>query len=188
MTDDTLLRKAGHCFDRLDHDHDGRLSEADYRALAARACKAFGYPDDSPRARSALSGYLTLWRTLLQPTDADGDGAVSRAEYVDALAGPDGRGIDAHAYELSMGVAAAAFVDIADADRSGELDLEEFTTLYRVTFPDLTAEEVRTAFEAVDADNSATVSTDELKEAIRTYFTGTDAGAPADRLFGTLPD
>ncbi len=96
-----------------DADHDGRISRAEYQAArAARFARLDrnrdGYvgPDDAPRmARRRAGGKLAQLERAL---DADGDGRVSRAEFVD---GP------------------ARLFDLADANHDGVVGADELQRL-----------------------------------------------------------
>ncbi len=92
----------------------------DADALAARVRKTVLASIDAAAPAAAGATEAERVRALFGRLDADGSGAVSRAELVAALRE---MGVDMHAG------AAAAMVAEADADGSGELDLEEFRAL-----------------------------------------------------------
>ncbi|MFG2000586.1 EF-hand domain-containing protein [Spirillospora sp. NPDC048911] len=183
MTETFLERKIARCFDLLDRNSDGDLSRDDCVALARAAADASGFAAESEDAWRVRDGYVRLWEVLLAPMDADGDGRVSRSEYVAAVAGlsddPDG-------YADSLGVAVDAFVEAGDADRDGRLSQPEFLTLYRATFPSLGQEEILEAFGHLDRDGDGHITRQELSDSIREYLLSDDVNAPGNWFLGRV--
>ncbi|MGK5630375.1 EF-hand domain-containing protein [Streptomyces sp. URMC 123] len=176
-------RKIARCFELLDRNSDGHLSRDDCAALARAAADASGFDSDSADARRVHDAYMRLWEVLLAPMDTDGDGRISRDEYVAAVTGLSD---DPEGYADSLGVAVDAFVEAGDADRDGRLSQSEFLALYRATFPSLAQEEIVEAFRHLDRDGDGYISRQEFSDDIREYLLSDDVNAPGNWFLGRV--
>ncbi|GGV22139.1 hypothetical protein GCM10010260_72950 [Streptomyces filipinensis] len=183
MSETFVERKIARCFDLLDRNSDGDLSRDDCVALARAASNASGFAVDSADAQRIHDAYVRLWEVLLAPMDADGNGRISREEYVTAVTGLSD---DPDRYADSLGVAVDAFVEAGDADRDGRLSQPEFVALYRATFPSLEMEEIVEAFGHLDRDSDGHITRQEFSENIREYLLSDDAEAPGNWFMGRV--
>lgn len=80
------------------------------------------------RCRSLRDTYFALWTALLKKMDTDGDGQISRDEFVTSAA----RSIVARedGFTRHIEPIAHAILTMADTNGSGELDADEFSRIW----------------------------------------------------------
>ncbi|OEJ93880.1 EF-hand domain-containing protein [Streptomyces thermolilacinus] len=169
-------------FGHLDRDGDGALTEADHHLMGRSVARGLGYPEDSPEERAVIDAYLRIWHEVHVPMDTDGDGRISREEFVastSALAG------DAERADAALGGLADRIVDIADRDGDDRIRVDEYTAFIRGQAPGLSETEVHEAFRHLDLDGDGTLTRAELRRAVIDYFTSADLDAPGNWYFGT---
>ncbi|MFE0047703.1 EF-hand domain-containing protein [Streptomyces albireticuli] len=145
-------------FAMLDADGDGIVSKDEYSARAERVARASGRSGDDPLVVAARAAGERAWAAM----DANGDGGVTFDEY-EAWAGAD-------AFDTVCEPVLGALFDLADADADGALDVHEFTTLR--TALGNPADNIRSAFEALDTDGDGRVDRDDYLASIRAHVTG----------------
>jgi Ca2+-binding EF-hand superfamily protein len=179
---DLQRRKLERRFEILDRDGDGKLEQADYEQVTSRMAAAFGHDPDGPPAVALRDTYLALWAALLRKMDSDGDGQISRDEFITSVA----RSIVAREDGFSRHIEpiAHAVLTMADTNGSGELDADEFSRMWvAIGVP---ADDTARAFQQLDRDQSGRLSLDEITAAIHEYYTSVDPNAPGNALFGPL--
>jgi len=166
-------------FDRLDTNADGFLEWDDFEAHARRLSTAFAEPPDSPKALAVLGGYRDFWEGFVLPMDGDGDGRVSRGEFVASVT----RGItDRDSFDRVYGPHVRAVAALADTDGDGLLDLHEYIRLMRVY--EVGGEDAQRTFVDLDLDHDGTLSVDELITAARRFYLDAEAAHPGSRILG----
>ncbi|WP_425832460.1 EF-hand domain-containing protein [Streptomyces fractus] len=177
---DTKLDRA---FTMLDADGDGALVSDDLTTLAGKLAAAFGLVG-SPKATRLHDAFALIWEQDLRHMDADGNGSIDPAEFRDGMRrAADGEHRAAFLTRLNEMV--AAWMDIADTDGNGVVDLDEFTTMYTHT---LGADpgDLATAFARLDLDGNGSLDADEIRRATEEYYTSESPDAPGNWLFGAL--
>lgn len=173
--------KIDKCFGHLDADGSGELRQSDLDRIAERLLVEFGRatPEQMIRTRQAARDF---WAALVAFADADADTAISRAEYLAAF--------DAHVRENDegfltiMGPALAAFADLMDIDGSGTVAYEEFAALHRAYRVD--EAQTRASFAVLDVDADSSLTTLELLDAARDFYTSVDPDARGNIMWGPL--
>ncbi|NEB74130.1 calcium-binding protein, partial [Streptomyces sp. SID14478] len=169
--------RVGRFFDDvLDQTGDGFATREDLYAMARAVCWPLDLTDD---AEQRVYDAFDTWWTRLSALDEDGDGRVSRAEFVAGTRPAD----DADSPYVRDGLlpAMAAVFDVADRDRSGHLDMSEYRTVFG---PKLHPADLSRGFQELDADGDGRITKDEFLDALREFFAvraDVEAGA---RLFG----
>ncbi|MFF9194320.1 EF-hand domain-containing protein [Streptomyces sp. NPDC014779] len=169
-------------FDHLDRDGDGALTEVDHHLMGRSVARGLGYEENSPEEQSIVDAYLRIWHEVHVPLDADGDGRITREEFVastSALAG------DPALADAALGGLADRIVTIADRDGDDRIDVDEYTAFIRGHAPGLSETEVHEAFRHLDRDGDGTLTRAEVRTAVIEYFTSPDPNAPGNWYFGT---
>ncbi|MEV0915758.1 EF-hand domain-containing protein [Streptomyces sp. NPDC049967] len=174
--------KAQHYYNVFHNERDGWVSETDVYAWVGRTTREFKLTPGTAPASALQRSLLEYWKRLFVPMDADGDGVVSRDEF---LAGFVSLGDKPDDYARIVTPSAQVFVATADVDGDGELDKSEFKRLFQSSFA-LSDEDIDVSFADIDTDSSGSISTDELRAAIRVFHSSTDPNDRGHRLLGAL--
>ncbi|WP_329127118.1 oxygenase MpaB family protein [Streptomyces sp. NBC_01465] len=162
--------------DVLDQTGDNFITREDLYAMARSVC----WPLDlSDTAEQRVYEAFDAWWTQLSALDADGDGRVSRTEFLTATLPVAGT---ASPYvQQGLLPAMAAVFDAADSDGNGHLDMAEYRTVFG---PKLHSADLNRAFHELDSDGDGQITKPEFLDALTQFFTvraDFEAGA---RLFG----
>ncbi|MFC8721945.1 EF-hand domain-containing protein [Kitasatospora sp. NPDC057198] len=177
-------RKYGQWFRGADVDGDGFITRRDVLLMSERYLAARGVAVDSAAARP-LTGQLDgFWTNVIAPMDQDGDGRVDLREMTEGF----GRALaDPALYGQQVGPVADCFFDLVDLDGNGRIDRSEFQLMFDAVAA-VPGGDCAEVFAALDADGSGGLDRDEFHRALLEFFYGDDPNAPANHLFGRLPD
>jgi Ca2+-binding EF-hand superfamily protein len=186
MTDLTALTslqdlKLNRAFAHLDVDGDGQIEREDVLALGARLLIGFGEAPTSTKGRDLIASLDGLWDTLLAELDLGREGRLTTDDFRDGMAGAFVHGGD---YEPVLGAAVGAVARLCDTDDDGEVGLDDLRTLHDAFGLDEGAAIV--ALARLDLNGSGRITTAELSEAAREFYTSEDADALGNWLFGSL--
>ncbi|MFI1648049.1 EF-hand domain-containing protein [Streptomyces avidinii] len=182
MTNDLLDRKLERAFTHLDADGSGVIDADDIIALGSRLLTALAEPAASPKADLVMGGLADFWQDLFTELDIDRDGKVTPEEYklgmtrLYAQGGP--------AYDRSFRPMMRAILTIVDTDGDGRISPQEFHRAQEAFDTQLSPADTEALFRRIDADGDGSLTVDELLDAVREYYTGTDEDAPGNLLFG----
>ncbi|WP_405674596.1 EF-hand domain-containing protein [Streptomyces sp. NBC_01511] len=174
--------KARHYYNVFHRERDGWVSETDVHAWVGRTTREFGLAPGTAPADALQRSILEYWKRLFVPMDTDGDGVVSRDEFLAGFVSLENKLDD---YARIVTPSAKVFVATADVDGDGELDKSEFRRLFQSSFA-LSDEDIDVSFTDIDTDSSGSISTDELRAAIRVFHSSTDPNDRGHRLLGAL--
>ncbi|NGN67199.1 DUF2236 domain-containing protein [Streptomyces sp. A7024] len=169
--------RAGRFFDDvLDQTGDGFISREDLQAMVRAVCWQLELT--AAREQRVYEAFDSWWEGLLT-LDGDGDGRITRDEFVAGVAG----GADAGPGPLGDGLlrAMGAVFDAADSDGSGCLDMAEYR---RVFGPKLHPADLNQGFKEIDADGDGEITRAEFTDALVQYFTARGDVEAGTRLFG----
>ncbi|MEV4318633.1 hypothetical protein [Actinocrispum sp. NPDC049592] len=175
-------RKLDRAFTQVDIDGNGYIEREDVLGLGARLLVNFAEAPTSAKGRFVIDRFSDLWDALVGELDVNGNGRLSPEEYAEGMRAAFIEG--PHFAEVFL-PAAESIVELCDTDGDGTIEFAEFQAMQEA-FGTAT-EDAEAAFVRLDRDVSGSISTDELSEAVRAYFTGDDPGAPGNWLFGPLP-
>ncbi|MFE7527823.1 oxygenase MpaB family protein [Kitasatospora sp. NPDC057542] len=162
----------------LDQTGDGFITVHDLRAMAHNVCWRLEL-DEAGEAR-VYEAFDSWWEQLRAVMDADGDGRVSREEFVAAtLAGCDR---DEAYLERGLLPALRAVFAAADTDGSGFLEFDE----YRAVFggPRVHPAELSHGFRQLDADGDGRITREEFLAGFSEFFTARADSTPGTELLG----
>ncbi|MFC8719622.1 oxygenase MpaB family protein [Kitasatospora sp. NPDC057198] len=162
----------------MDQTGDGRLTSADFEAMAHNVCWPLEL--DQAGESAVYAAFDTWWRHLLTTTDADGDGGISCEEFVTAMLA----GVDRDPAYLDRGlhIAVRAMFHAADLDHSGLLDAEEYRALFggsRVHPAELTH-----GFRQLDTDGDGQITEEEFVKGFTEFFTARTESTAGTQLLG----
>ncbi|RKN04892.1 EF-hand domain-containing protein [Streptomyces radicis] len=162
----------------IDQTGDGRIGVADLRAMAHNVCWPLEL--SAERESEVHAAFDTWWRQMSATMDADGDGRITRAEFVAAtLAGVDR---DPEYLTKGLHVAVRAMFRAADADGGGHLCADEYRALFGGTR--VHPAELNDGFRELDVDGDGRITEEEFVLAFTGYFTGVGDSVPGARMFG----
>lgn len=174
--------KLARMFDVYDTNGDGRVEQQDFTRRAHQFAQQRGWTEESPDFREQLDFTLADWYNL-QQADEDGDGAVTREEFLSfadlMLADPDA--LEQYAYKDADLIFRAM-----DADNDGRITANEYEQYLRVY--DLEGENAHYFFRMIDNDSDGFVTRDEITRALKEFLFSDDASAPGNFLYGRLDE
>ena len=177
---DLIERKLRHFFELMDRDGSATLELADYLTAADGVSASFGLTPGSPEYEAVRATFRRFWEDVVQPMDADDDGHVTFAEYIDGFT----QGVldESDGYERIRPLL-DGLIDIADTDGDGRITGEEFACGLTHGFG-VPEDESAEAFALLDVTAKGHLTREELQRASAEYFLGTDPDAAANSLFG----
>ncbi|WP_169952564.1 EF-hand domain-containing protein [Microbispora sp. H11081] len=173
MASEFQRRKVSGVFRAMDVDGDGRLTEADFQALAHRWTAVAG-PADPELLASVMTGW---WPVLRAASDRNGDGAVTLDEVlvvVDAL--------DERADAVSA--TADVMFEAVDLDGDGLISRSEYGALIETWNGTPTATDE--IFPRLDLDGDGHLTRDEFRTHWTEFWAGDNPNAPGSYVFGAL--
>ncbi|MFF2659026.1 EF-hand domain-containing protein [Kitasatospora sp. NPDC058032] len=167
-------------FDWFDQGGDGLLTQDDFRAMGDLFSGLAG-EDDRENASAMREAFEEWWRVLLAHGDADGDGRISRKEFLDVME------VNVTAPE-HFGSAVLAIADALmralDTNGDGELSQDEYVRMYSAL--GIPPEHSGDAFRRLDRDGNGAISHEEFRAAITEFYLSTDENAPGNWLIGPI--
>lgn len=162
----------------LDQTGNGRVDSADLQAMVHTMCWRLELPVE--REDTVYAAFEGWWQQLRQSSDADGDGAVTCAEFVGAmLAGVDE---DPEYLEKGLVPAVRALFRAADSDGSGYLGPDEYRVLFGGTR--VHPAELNDGFRELDADGDGRIDEEEFVAAFAQFFTARSEAVAGTALLG----
>ncbi|MFJ5990240.1 EF-hand domain-containing protein [Lentzea sp. NPDC092896] len=180
MTQALLDRKWDNFFNHFDANGNGYIEHEDFVQRGQEVTAACGYDPASERAKSVADGFQQVWTSLAGSLDTDGDGRVSRGEFVAGMAVV----AEGDSYDTIFQPAIDALLVIGDEDGDGKLSMNDWLRLQGGYGTPLTAAEE--SFRLLDTDASGYLTRAEISVATREYFTSTDPQAAGNNLYGPL--
>ncbi|RKE23252.1 oxygenase MpaB family protein [Streptomyces sp. TLI_171] len=176
--DDRPARLAAFYRQVMDQTGDGRLTAADFAAMAHNVCWPLEL--DQAGEDAVHAAFDTWWHHLRAGADGDGDGAISCEEFVAAmLAGIDG---DPDYLRDGLHVAVRAMFRAADLDGSGELGADEYRTLFGGSR--VHPAELAHGFQQLDTDGDGRITEEEFLHGFTEFFTTRGGSAAGTQLLG----
>ncbi|GAA1374283.1 EF-hand domain-containing protein [Streptomyces beijiangensis] len=173
----TRTERVGRFFDEvLDQTGDGLLTRADLQAMVRSVCWPLEL--DAQAEQRVYESFDAWWAELLA-LDTDGDGRISRAEFVAGT--PSGTDETPQPLQAGLVRAMGAVFDAADSDHNGHLDKAEYR---RIFGPKLHPADADRGFDALDSNGDGQITKAEFLDALGQFFTVRGDAEAAVRLFG----
>ncbi|OON71439.1 EF-hand domain-containing protein [Streptomyces tsukubensis] len=179
MTSAVKSQKFNTLFDWFDQDRDGQLTQGDMQAMAGLfAALAQGERESATAMRDAFERW---WQLLLTHGDTDGDGRVSRDEFIAAM---EANVTSPENFGSAVLAIADATMQALDTDGDGVLSREEYVSMASR----LSVSPVNSAagFQKLDRDGDGVISHEEYRTALSEFFLSADLDAPGNWLLGPI--
>jgi Ca2+-binding EF-hand superfamily protein len=162
----------------LDQTGDGRIDVPDLQAMARSLCWQLELSQE--QEDKVYAGFTGWWEHMRSTMDADGDGSISKDEWITAML----RNCDADPAYVRDGVhhAVRAMFEAVDTDGSGAIDRHEYRTVFaggRVDPGDLDR-----GFDELDVDKDGTITLPELLDGFTAFFMARESRASGAQLLG----
>ncbi|MFG2135192.1 oxygenase MpaB family protein [Streptomyces sp. NPDC048751] len=162
----------------LDQTGDGRIDAPDLQAMARSLCWQLEL--SAEQEDKVYAGFTTWWEHMRSTMDTDGDGSISKDEWVTAML----RNCDADPGYVRDGVhhAVRAMFEAVDTDGSGAIERHEYRTVFaggRVDPGDLDR-----GFDELDVDKDGTISLTELLDGFTAFFMARQTNVSGTQLLG----
>ncbi|MBP2478313.1 Ca2+-binding EF-hand superfamily protein [Crossiella equi] len=170
----------GKIFDALDINQDGVLEESDFLGFARQLAPRLAPGAEVHRQEGIITAFEGWWHQILRDGDANGDGRVTRVEYVTATA----RGLVANPDYLdeAYSAVAEAVFQALDTDDDGSIDRAEYLAMYAAA--NVGEDIAGTAFDRIDRNGDGVIDYAEFRAAVQELFTTDDPEAVGAELLG----
>ncbi|MEU4806201.1 EF-hand domain-containing protein [Actinosynnema sp. NPDC023587] len=174
---DAAVERVSVVFSLFDADGSGSLTAADFEFMARRVV-AVADGSDAAATRAMTAAFRRFWETLAAELDADGDGAVTWAEFRSCVLSPE-------RFDATVAQFADALVELGDPDRDGLIARPRFRAL--MTAIGFEVANVHALFDAFEPSDEDLVEVDTWRRAIVDFYSPDQAGIPGDLLVGERP-
>lgn len=152
-------------FDGLDTNGDGLIDERDYDAVVSMLAARRSLQPETPEYNAVRTKVMAGWEAVRSVSDEDGDGHVTRDEFVRSLTklSQTDEGLD----RLALAIA-DEMITVMDHDADGRLDLEDFSHMMAAW--GAPPERMGDRFRHLDTDGDGYLSREELLASARAFF------------------
>ncbi|MFJ9417606.1 EF-hand domain-containing protein [Streptomyces sp. NPDC101227] len=180
MTSAVKSQKFNTLFDWFDQGGDGRLTLDDFQEMAGLFA-GLAAEDDHANATAMREAFERWWQLLLAHGDRDGDGQISRQEFIDVM---EANVTSPEHFEGAVLAIADALMRALDTNGDGVLSLDEYVRMYSAL--GIPPEHSGDAFKKLDRDGSGEISHAEFRTAISEFYLSADENAPGNWLIGPI--
>ncbi len=177
MSQELIVRKFKHMFQRFDVDGSGSVNRSDFEKAPAWIAGRLGEPLGSPVHRKLQSAYDMVWG-LIAGMDANGDGDLTETEWLTGWSQAAASG------EIKQVISNAADLvfECVDTSGDGEIGVDEYSRW--LCAHGATEADAAVAFPKLDHSGDGSVSKAEMRQNVLEFFTSTSADSSGNWLFG----
>ncbi|MFG2112078.1 EF-hand domain-containing protein [Streptomyces sp. NPDC048718] len=167
-------------FDWFDQGNDGQLTHDDLQAMGDLFA-ALAAEDDHANASAMRDAFEKWWQLLLAHGDADGDGKISRPEFLTVM---EANVTAPEHFEGAVLAIADALMRALDTNGDGVLSHDEYVRMYDAL--GVPPKHSKDAFKRLDRDGNGEISHEEFRQAITEFYLSDNMDAPGNWLIGPL--
>ncbi|MGC5345642.1 EF-hand domain-containing protein [Streptomyces sp. DT24] len=180
MTSAVKNQKFSILFDWFDQGGDGQLTQDDLRATAGVFARVAA-EDDHTNIGAMHNAFERWWQLLLKHGDTNGDGRVSRQEFITVM---EANVTAPEHFEGAVMAIIDALMSALDTDGDGVLSRDEYVRMYDAL--GIPPETSGKAFTKLDLDGNGVISHGEFRTAISDFYLSADPDAPGNHLLGLV--
>ncbi|MGW0769985.1 EF-hand domain-containing protein [Streptomyces sp. NPDC002676] len=177
MTDSFTHGKSENMFGLFDTDHNGLITQEDFRQRADAIIQQFPQADPQ-KAQAVRRQYDGWWQELADAADSDHDGRITRDEFAAVLDGATVKDVVG-----TIGREVAEFA-LADSDDDGYINQQEIVPLLKAY--GLKPNQAGTVMEILDKDHDGRISSQEYASMQRECYVSGDHKAPGVAVYEAL--
>jgi len=198
MLSEIMKKKLAKHFQFQDSNKDGFVEKSDWEQCAQNLAEIRGWASDSSEYKAILAKHIDIWKTSWLPADTDGDGKVSKEEYlelVEQLQSGDTLSVDQDAasqeepekkishldrlYDLFD-----AIFDIIDVDDDGEIGLDDYKQYFKAWGVDESL--AQDSFASIDLNSDGILKRMAFVQFGTNFFVSNDENEFGNLIFGPL--
>jgi Ca2+-binding EF-hand superfamily protein len=164
MSSRLQMNSYGQIFDLLNLNRNSYVDMSDVNALVTRLTTAF--PSAPAEKKAAVqAAFASLWENVAALADSDGDGRISRTEFLAAFTEVTRSGLES--FDKMIRPIPQAVFDLCDTDGDGRISAGEFRVMHEALGSPAPA---KLALAALDLDDDGRLTLDELMDAAREFL------------------
>jgi len=175
-------------FDLLDVDGNGVLEYVDFRMVVDVMCDERGWSSSHRRRLGLTRANRRLWDAMASQVDADGNGEISQAEWLNFhftafCLDPDLKGVERNLSQ-ALNATARFFCEMLDSDGDGkvsETDYILFCDAYKVP-----ENQARESFKLFDTNSNGILQLNEVEALVKEFYISEDENALGNIFFGVF--
>ena len=181
--DDLRVRKLGKLFDIIDRNDTGSVGVEDYEALGQRLADAAGSHSNAPNADEVRETFKQIWDEFQKSADRDGDGRVSKQEFIDSVFLPMTKSPARLTQFINL--TCNLLFGLADADRDGQITKEEHIRFGQEVFG-VSSSDAETSFSNLAPSGQNSLDLPAYVVAYTEFLTSPSPTAAGNSLFGKV--
>lgn len=171
---DRWTQKMTTYFKRIDFDHDGSVTRADFEGMAKRFCEKL----DAAKGKALTAQLLTICDTFLSGIGAGA--SIKEAEFVTSMK----KLVEDPGMKAKLEAPLPLFFHVIDTNNDGLISKEEYGVFFNIL--GLADGLSDTAFIAIDTDKDGNLSEQEFVTAGSDFFLNKSGNHPSDIFWGPL--
>ncbi|TQN30297.1 Ca2+-binding EF-hand superfamily protein [Haloactinospora alba] len=165
---DSRQQKIESDFKVLDSNGNGYIEANDVHRVFSSLLDEFGYESNSPKAQELDSNLEDLWSTIKSSVDSDGDGKVSKDEYITFWMNADESEIRSYTDAITN-----ALFDMADTSGDGSISEQEFAKFAKAQG---LKGDSHSVFQELDTNGNGSLSKQEFADLVSDIYSSESTG------------